>query len=384
MSAGMTVLLTAIFAACACSLVGTFLILRRMAMMADAISHAILPGLVIAYFLANGPNLIAGTLGAALAGVTTVVLVEALQRTGRVKSDAAIGIVFPALFAFGTFLVSRYFSQVHLDADAVLFGEIAFAPFDRLILFGTDLGSQPMIVLATLTVINATLVLLFYKELKLATFDPGLAAALGLSPLIIHYGLMTAVSVTTVGAFAAVGAILVVALMIVPAATAYLLTDRLELMIVLSLAAGVTSAVVGYYVAVALDVSISGMMATTGGVIFALAALFSPSHGIVARTIRRLRLREQFAVDLLLLHLTHHRTASELPDHLMRELNWSQDWLDRVVRRATDSGYVLDDNGRVTLTGAGREAASSHAMAIVLDTQEAPPARRMDTPAIAD
>lgn len=384
MNAEMTVLLTAIFAACACSLVGTFLILRRMAMMADAISHAILPGLVIAYFMASGPNLIAGTLGAALAGVTTVVLVEALQRTGRVKSDAAIGIVFPALFAFGTFLVSRYFSQVHLDADAVLFGEIAFAPFDRLILFGNDVGSQPLIVLAVLTIINATLVLLFYKELKLATFDPGLAAALGLSPVMIHYGLMTAVSVTTVGAFAAVGAILVVALMIVPAATAYLLTDRLELMILFSLAAGAASAVIGYYTAVALDVSISGMMAVVGGVLFALAALFSPTHGIVARTLRRMRLREQFAVELLLLHLNHHRTASESPEHLARELNWPRDWLARVIRRATTDGYVQEDQGRVALTDVGRDAANSHAMAIDREAHEAPPTRSAPAPGIAD
>jgi len=384
MNAEMTVLLTAIFAACACSLVGTFLILRRMAMMSDAISHAILPGLVVAYFIANGPNLIVGTLGAAVAGVTTVFLVEALQRTGLVKSDAAIGIVFPALFAFGTFLVSRYFSQVHLDADAVLFGEIAFAPFDRLIVFGNDIGSQPLIVLAFLTIVNAALVLLFYKELKLATFDPGLAASLGLSPLIIHYGLMTAVSFTTVGAFAAVGAILVVALLIVPAATAYLLTDRLDMMIVLSLASGIASAVIGYYVAMAFDVSISGMMAVTGGVIFALAALFSPTHGIVARAIRRHRLRDQFAVDLLVLHLHHHRTASESPDHLARELNWSEGRLREVITRATRNGLVAMTDGRVALTNAGQQAAASHHLAIAHVAATAPPAHGPQAATIAD
>ncbi len=384
MTAEMTVLLTAIFAACACSLVGTFLILRRMAMMSDAISHAILPGLVVAYVIANGPNLLIGTLGAAAAGVATVFLVEALQRTGLVKSDAAIGIVFPALFAFGTFLISRYFSQVHLDADAVLFGEIAFAPFDRLIVFGNDIGSQPLIVLAILTIVNAALMLLFYKELKLATFDPGLAASLGLSPVIIHYGLMTAVSFTTVGAFAAVGAILVVALLIVPAATAYLLTDRLERMILLSLACGIASAVIGYYVAMALDVSISGMMAVSGGAIFALAALFSPSHGIVARAIRRHRLRDQFAVDLLLLHLHHHRTASESPDHLARELNWSDGQLREVINRATRNGLVALTDDRVALTEAGRHAAANHQLAIVREAAVAPPAHGPQATAIAD
>jgi manganese/zinc/iron transport system permease protein len=374
MSAQTTVLLTAIFAALSCSLVGTFLILRRMAMMADAISHAILPGIVLAYFLANGPNLVAGVLGATLAGMTTVLLVEALQRTGLVKSDAAIGIVFPALFAFGTFLVSRFFAHVHLDVDAVLFGEIAFAPFDRLIIAGHDIGSQPLVVLIVLTAMNLVIVSLFYKELKLATFDPGLAAALGFSPIVIHYALMGAVSMTTVGAFAAVGAILVVALLIVPAATAYLLTDRLELMIVLSAASGVVAAIAGYYSAVLFDVSISGMMAVSAGIIFTLAALLSPSHGLVARTLRRRRLRERFAVELLTLHLHHHPTGSELASSLSAELNWDQSWLDRVVAQGVERGWLWLDVAEVGLTDHGHEAAGSHAMSIDRMGAVAPPA----------
>jgi manganese/zinc/iron transport system permease protein len=374
MSAQMTVLLTAIFAATACSLVGSFLILRRMAMMADAISHAILPGLVLAYFLANGPNLVAGVLGASLAGLLTVVLVESLQRTGRVKSDAAIGIVFPALFALGTFLVSRFFASVHLDVDAVLFGEIAFAPFDRLIIGGIDLGSQPLIVLAALSVMNLALVAIFYKELKIATFDPGLAAALGFSPVVIHYCLMTAVSMTTVGAFAAVGAILVVALMIVPAATAYLLTDRLELMIALSAGVGIAAAVIGYYAAMTLDVSISGMMAVTAGGLFGMASLFSPSHGVIARSIRRSRLRERFAIELLQLHLHHHETGSESRASLAAELNWDDAWLDRIIGRGLSEGTLWFSDEQIGLTDDGRAEASSHAMAIERIAAAAPPA----------
>jgi manganese/zinc/iron transport system permease protein len=364
MSAELTIVLTGVFAASACALIGTFLVLRRMAMMADAISHAILPGLVGAYFLANGPNLIAGVLGASLAGVTTVVLVETLQRTGRVKSDAAIGIVFPALFALGTFLISRYFSDVHLDADAILFGEIAFAPFDRLIIGNVDYGSQPMIVLGILTGLNALLIGLFYKELKLATFDAGLATALGFSPVIIHYGLMTAVSVTTVGAFAAVGAILVVALLIVPPATAYLLTDRLPLMVVLSVAIGVASALGGYYSAVALDVSISGMMAVSAGVMFGLAVLFSPEHGIVARNIRRRSQTIAFAIDLLLLHLNHHSGGSESRLALARELNWTNDRLSRIVRGGERAGLLESRGDDVQLTERGKHVADNHDLAI--------------------
>lgn len=358
------ILLTGIFAASSCALVGSFLVLRRMAMMADAISHAILPGLVFSFVLANGPSLFIGIFGASLAGIATVVAVEALQRTGLVKSDAAIGIVFPAMFAFGTLLVTRYFSNVHLDEDAILFGEIAFAPFDLLIIGNTNYGSYPLIVLMLMTAVNLLAILLFYKELKLATFDAGLAAALGFSPALIHYGLMTLVSMTTVGAFSAVGAILVVALMIVPAATAYLLTDRLGLMIALSVATGAISAFLGYYLAVAFDVSISGMMVVALGVLFALAALFSPSQGIVSKLVRRRRQRERFAADLLVMHLHHHRTASESPAHLAAELDWNDAWLDRIITRAQRDHHVEFRDGRIALTPHGDEAAHSIARSI--------------------
>lgn len=351
------ILLTGMLAAASCALVGSFLILRRMAMMADAISHAILPGLVLSYALANGPNLFVGILGAGLAGLATVVLVEALQRSGRVRSDAAIGIVFPAMFALGTLLVTRYFSNVHLDADAILFGEIAFAPFDLLIINGVNYGSYPLIVLGLMTLVNLTVILVFYKELKLATFDAGLAAALGFSPALLHYCLMGLVSMTTVGAFSAVGAILVVALLIVPAATAYLLTDRLSLMIALSVAIGAGAAAAGYYAAVELNVSISGMMVVMLAIAFAAAVLASPSQGILVRYARRRRLRVQYDAELLLLHLYHHRTESETSEHIMRELSWTQQKLDAAFGRGREAGHLTMAEGRIALTDSGRSAA---------------------------
>jgi manganese/zinc/iron transport system permease protein len=246
MSPEVVILLTATLVASACALPGVFLVLRKLAMVADAISHAILPGIVVAYFLARGPNLLAGFVWATAAGVLTVGLIEALHRTGRVKEDAATGIVFPAMFALGVFLVARYFANLHVDTDAVLYGEIALAPFDTLLIGGRDLGPQSLWVMGGLTLLNLAFILLFYKELKLATFDPGLAATLGFAPVALHYGLMTLVALTTVGAFTAVGAILVVALLIVPAATAYLLTDRLPVMIGLTLLVGAVSGAVGF------------------------------------------------------------------------------------------------------------------------------------------
>jgi manganese/zinc/iron transport system permease protein len=240
-SAQIDIQLIASLVAIACAIPGTFLVLRKMAMISDAISHSILPGIVVGFFITqdlNSPLLI---LLAALTGVITVVLVEWIQRTGLVKEDTAIGLVFPALFSIGVILIAKNANDVHLDIDAVLLGELAFAPFDRLIINGTDIGPKSLWVIGTVLTITVCLLLAFFKELKVSTFDVGLSSALGFSPAIIHYGLMTVSSVTTVVAFDAVGAILVVALMISPAATAYLLTNDLKRMLVLSVIFGVFS-----------------------------------------------------------------------------------------------------------------------------------------------
>lgn len=361
------VLLVGIFASTSCALIGVFLVLRKMAMMADAISHAILPGLVAGYFFAQGPNLWAGFLGATAAGILTVSLVELLNRSGRVKEDAAIGLVFPALFAFGTFLVSKYFGNVHLDTDAVLFGEIAFAPFDHLIIGRYDYGPQSLWVLGGLSLINLIFIVVLYKELKLATFDGALAATLGFSPMLIHYSLMSLVSLTTVGAFTAVGAILVVALLIVPPATAYLLTDRLPMMIVLAVVIGALAAIGGYALAITLNASISGGMATVAGVLFGLTLLLSPQHGLVAKVRRRRQQRQQFAAEMLIVHLLNHADAPEAAaestaGHLESELLWTPAFASTAIRQATRSGLVQRDGDDLQLTNSGR----AHAQHVVM------------------
>lgn len=274
MTPELEVQLIAVIIAAACALPGAFLVLRRMAMLSDAISHTVLLGIVIAYFVdgALGSPLL--FMGAAAMGVITVALVELVGRTRLVHDDAAIGIVFPALFSIAVILISRYAGNVHLDTDSVILGELVFAPFDRITVLGFDLPRAMVIGLATLT-INLTLIILFYKELKLTAFDPTLAAALGFMPTLVHYGLTTMVAVTAVGAFDAVGSILVVALMVAPPAAAYLLTDRLSVMLLLSVLIGAASALAGYWVAYWLDVSVGGAMATMTGVAFGLALLFN-------------------------------------------------------------------------------------------------------------
>jgi manganese/zinc/iron transport system permease protein len=362
MSADLQITLVAVAAGIACALVGVFLVLRRLAMMADAISHSILPGIVAGYVLAQGPNLLFGFLGAAASGLATVVLVEALSK-GRLKQDAAIGLVFPVLFALGVLVVSKFYANVHIDTDAVLYGEIAFAPFDTLSLAGRDLGPKSFWVLAALAAANAGFIGLLYKELKLATFDPGLAGSLGFRPTLLHYLLMALVAVTTVGAFSAVGAILSVALIIVPPVVASLLTQRLPAMIGISLAVGALGAILGHRVAALGDVSISGMIATMLGLLFALALLFSPGRGLVAQWVRRRGQRSRFAIDMLLVHLAAHQdtpsrdTECALP-HLVSELGWEPDRAMQVVGRAERHGLVARDDSLLLLTESGRRRAA--------------------------
>lgn len=363
MSGHVEIQLIAVVVAAACALPGSFLVLRKMAMMSDAISHAILPGIVIGFFLTNDLNSPVLILAAAATGVLTVFLVEVLMSTRLVKEDAAIGLVFPILFSIGVILIARFAGDVHLDTDAVLLGELAFAPFDRLIAFGADLGPRSLYVMGGVGLLNGLFIALFYKELKVATFDAGLAAALGFAPALIHYGLMTLVSVTAVAAFDAVGSILVVALMIGPPAAAYLLTDRLDHMIGLSVLLGIVSALGGFWVADALDASIAGAMAGMVGVVFGVVYLVAPRHGILAGLRRRVRQKWEFAEKMLAIHLFHHEGLPEEAvenriEHLEEHLNWPRDFARRVVKKAQQDGLVRRQDGMLELTDRGRGLAT--------------------------
>jgi len=350
--------LVASVVAVACALPGVFLVLRQMAMMSDAISHTVLLGIVLSFFIIGdleSPLLI---LGAAMMGVLTVTLVELLNQTRLLKEDAAIGIVFPALFSIAVILISRFAQGVHLDTDVVLLGELAFAPFDRNTLFGFDLP-HALVVMGTILLLNLLFIGFLYKELKLVTFDAGLAATLGFSPVLIHYGLMTMVSITAVGAFDAVGSILVIALMIAPPAAAYLLTDRLVALLGLSSLIGILSAISGYWLARWLDASIAGAMATMAGVIFGLVFLLSPQRGMIAIALRRLRQKWEFAQTMLAIHLFNHEGTAEAPDesrvdHLWEHLRWQPDFAEKVIRYAERKGMVRRRQGQLVLTERGR------------------------------
>jgi manganese/zinc/iron transport system permease protein len=266
-----------------CALVGCFLILRRLSMLGDAISHAVLPGIVFAFLLTGSRNIFPMLIGAGALGLLTAFLTDALHRYGKLQSDASIGVTFTWLFALGVILISRFAGQVDLDTDCVLYGEIIFAPLDTLIIGDNEYGPRAVWMLGGVTLANLLFVMLGYKQLKVCAFDPELAASLGVKVALWHYLLMGFVSMTTVGAFESVGAILVVAMLVVPPNIAYLLTDRLGVMIGLAVLFGVLSAVFGYWIAYVLDASVAGAMATVSGFMFILAALGSPSHGVIAR-----------------------------------------------------------------------------------------------------
>lgn len=271
MSAAAWIVLTGALTGAACALGGSFLVLRRMAMLGDAISHAVLPGIAIAYFITQSRSSIGMLIGAGLIGLLTVFFVEILQKKGRLAGDASIGVTFTFLFAVGVILISAFGHYVDLDQDCVLFGEIAFVPWDVWLVNGVNFGPRAVWSLGIALLVNVIFVLLFYKELKVTSFDPVLARSMGVRTGLVHYGLMACISLTTVAAFESVGAILVVAMLVVPAATAYLISAKLHIMLVLSVLFGIASAVAGFFVAAPLDSSIAGMMAVASGAFFAVA-----------------------------------------------------------------------------------------------------------------
>jgi manganese/zinc/iron transport system permease protein len=282
------IIVTASLVASSCALLGCFLILRRMAMVGDAISHAVLPGIVIAFLISGSRDSVTMLIGAGLIGIFTTFLIEFFHKKAKLQTDAAIGVTFTWLFAVGVVLISKYGSKVDLDQDCVLYGEIAYVPLD-IILSSSGINFGPRAIYIMTLVLGLIIIFITtgYKELFLTTFDPAYASAIGISTALWHYLLMGAVSVTTVASFESVGAILVVALLIAPAATAYLLTDNFKWMLVLACAAGVLSSVTGYYFAVWLDGSIAGAIAAMSGVIFGITVVFSPVHGLLFKKLKQ-------------------------------------------------------------------------------------------------
>lgn len=282
MSSILEIQIIAMNIAVACSLVGCFLVLRNMAMISDAISHTLLLGIVLGYFVVNDINSPILIIGATLIGVITVYVIELLVKSNLISKDASIGIVFSLFFSIAIILISLYARTIHLDTDSVLLGELVFAPFDRLIMFGVDIGAKSMYVSGLLVVINSFVIALFYKEFKLCTFDETLAKTVGIKVVMFHYLLMSLTSLTAVGSFNTAGSILVVAFMVGPANIAYIMTNNLKYMILMSMIIGMVCSVVGFNLAYLFDVSIAGMIAVVIGVVFILVFTILQIKKIIA------------------------------------------------------------------------------------------------------
>lgn len=262
------VILTGVLVGITCSIAGVFLVLRKMSMIADAISHTVLFGIVISFIVTQTLTGVSMFIGAALAGLLTAFLVQYLRSNG-IQEDAAIGIIFTTLFAISVLLITIFAGDVHLDVEHVLMGEIAFIPWDKLTLFGLEMP-KAVWMLGSALLLNVVILTAFFKEFKLSTFDPVYAASIGIPVIFMHYLFMLMISLTTVSAFDSVGAILVIAMLIGPAATAYLISRSLREMFGFAISFGVVAAIGGYFLAKWFDTSIAGMMAVMVGILFVI------------------------------------------------------------------------------------------------------------------
>ena len=348
----------------ACALMGCFLLLRRLSLMGDALAHSVLPGLVVAFIFAGSLNIGYMFLGALGAGLATAFLSETLTRRGGVPADASLGVVFISLFALGVVLIKRYTGgAVHLDFDCVFNGSldhVGLSGSHNIALFGSELP-RTLVSIVPVLVLNLAVILLLWKELKLSAFDSALATSMGFRSGVLHYLLMALVALTTVASFEAVGSILVVAMLIVPAATAHLLTDRLRSMLFVATGIGVVTAIVGSCLARIYGVNTAGMIAVTSGAFYGVAVFFSPRYGVVSVVMRNVRISARIVrEDILAMLYRIEELAAE------RQLGSRQTvqavgggWLARWgLWSLLRNGRVEQSDTGLQLTSTGRNQAS--------------------------
>ncbi len=359
-------ILAGILSSLPCTWLGCFLMLRRLSLMGDAISHSVLPGVVIAAVwsgqLIGWPVFV----GAIAVGLLTAFLTRGLSHLGRVPDDAGMGVVFTSLFALGVVLISQYASQSHIDADCVLYGLIEPIPLDVVLWRGWEIPRAFFSLVPSL-VLTGLFLIVFWKELVLSSFDPELGSAIGFSSELLHYLLMGFTAFVCVAAFEAVGSVLVVAMMIVPPATAHLLTDRLSKLVLIASVCCVISAVLGYWGARVWDTSVAGMMAVVAGAQFSLALVFAPQYGLISRGVHQLRLALRILSEDLMggLFRTEEMAREsgqpvELDAQTCRNL-LGNNWMSRfAIQRLRQKGLIQSSaSGRISLTETGRSQAQS-------------------------
>jgi ABC-type Mn2+/Zn2+ transport system permease subunit/Mn-dependent DtxR family transcriptional regulator len=344
---------TSVLAATVLGALGCFVVLRRMALIGDALSHAVLPGVVVALLLTGSTGVPGLLLGALFAGLLTAVLVNLVSRHSRTKEDSAIGIVFTALFALGIILISSLPRGTHFDLKCFLFGDpLAVGREDFWMMIGIGAG--------VLAIIG-----LLYHALKLVSFDPVVAAAMGLPVAALHYLLMGMLSATVVAGLKATGVVLVVAMLITPASAAYQLSNRLGTMLLLSGLFGAVSAAIGMSLAFVTNSPTGPAMVVVATLIFGLAMLFSPSHGLVFDWLRRRRLSRHIAVEDLVRAVYKLEEASRTAGRraaTITEVAHEARLVPRRVRSLLRKPSVRElmrlQDGHLTLTEAGTHRAA--------------------------
>jgi manganese/zinc/iron transport system permease protein len=338
----------------ALAIVGCFLVVRGMALLGDALAHSVLPGIVIGFLIGGSMTSPWILVGATLMGLAATVLIEAVHRQSRVKEDASLGVVFTALFALGVVMISTLARQVDLDPRCVLYGELEYFVLRR------DHIWPMAFILAVLLALLAA----FYRQILVVTFDPLLARSVGVRAGVVHYGMMTALALTTVASFEAVGAILVVALLIMPGATARMWTDRIPAMLLVACVHAIASTLLGYWAShpAVLDTSASAAITTAGFAFFLLSWLFAPRHGLLHRRSVRRRLERAVVADHVVKLIGE--TGAPLPAaEIARALHLEPRRMRVAMAEATRRGHVRVDAGSVRLTDLGHAAAARLAAA---------------------
>lgn len=339
--------------ALACALSGSYLVLKREALVSEGLAHAVLPGIVIAYALLRDRSSPLLLVGAAGMGLVMILAVQAIRRTGVVDSTASLGVVFPALFSVGVLLTSMDLAGTHFHADCIIEGNLALAPLDRLVIGGRDLGPRAFWSVSAALLLVSGFVVALFKELKLLTFDPDLAASLGFRPNRVHVAWLAVVSFTVVASFEAAGSILVVALMIAPPAAAVLWVDDVRHVLGLAGVLALVSAFAGHEIGLALDIAPAGPMATSAGALFLASLAFAP-RGVIVKGRAHRRLLARLEEDLVVARLQpDHPRDSET---VRGELGWTSRRFDAVVARAVSGASLVHDVGTGELHLTARSA----------------------------
>jgi len=344
----------------ACAVLGVFLVLRRLSMVSDAISHSVLLGIVIGYFVTKDIGSVLLIIGASLFGVLTTVCIELLIKSKRVTEDASVGIIFPLFFSIAVILITRYARNVHLDTEMVLIGEIILAPLHRINFLGLSLP-KALVQMVFVLLINTVFIAVFFRKLKISSFDPVYAGVAGIAGAGLYYVFMALVSFTAVSAFESVGAILAIAFFISPAASAYLISKDLKITIFLAAVYAVVNSCIGYFLAVKFNVSMSGMCALVSGLTFMITIAVYPG-GIITKIIRYIKNKNRFSRELLILHIDNHtgkkNALGELGYSTIREhIAWSDSKLKYVLDKLIKKGYVYraKERGVYSLTETGKK-----------------------------